>query len=260
MNKSVLIIEDHEDSCRALCQILKRRALHAECAHTFAEGLACVRGGHFDLAIVDLILPDSPDAMETLRRSTELNISRIIMTGFSDPAIIRECSRQKVEFCLKPIVPEEVLEKVLTELEWQDPSEPVEEAIIANHAEKLADDSWWKRKSSRIATILGAATLVLLVFTNLRGGFRYIWESAQSGALSDYTIRQNFTDVNNRITAMEEARKEDARTLRKISHDIELLKEQDAASIEQRSALRNEVKEVKDTTRAIYDHLLRRGG
>lgn len=67
----ILIIEDDVDTARFIEQGLSQAGHHTEIAHNGALGLQRARDGHFDVLIVDRLLPgiDGLDIVEQLRQS-----------------------------------------------------------------------------------------------------------------------------------------------------------------------------------------------
>ena len=67
--RSVLLVDDHLDTCLGMSRLLKRRGYKVAVAHSVTEALATADGATFDLLISDIGLPDGTgfDLMSTLR-------------------------------------------------------------------------------------------------------------------------------------------------------------------------------------------------
>ena len=67
--RSVLLVDDHLDTCLGMSRLLKRRGYKVAVAHSVTEALATAGGETFDLLISDIGLPDGTgfDLMSTLR-------------------------------------------------------------------------------------------------------------------------------------------------------------------------------------------------
>ena len=67
--RSVLLVDDHLDTCLGMSRLLKRRGYKVAVAHSVTEALATAEGDKFDLLISDIGLPDGTgfDLMSTLR-------------------------------------------------------------------------------------------------------------------------------------------------------------------------------------------------
>src|SRR4051812_12091591 len=66
-NQRVLVVEDHQDTLRLLCRLLVHNGFVAEGAPNCAAALDAVQQGPFDLAILDMHLPDG-DGWDLLGR------------------------------------------------------------------------------------------------------------------------------------------------------------------------------------------------
>jgi CheY-like chemotaxis protein len=118
-NKSVLVIEDHPDSCQVLKEMLKRRGLHAECADTIREAESCImfaesQGKPYSCIVSDLGLGDS-NALQTVewlkKVSNKLPVRAI--SGIQDPAVIEACRTARIPLILKGTSAEGIMESVL---------------------------------------------------------------------------------------------------------------------------------------------------
>ncbi len=69
LGRSVLLVDDHLDTCLGMSRLLKRRGYKVAVAHSVTEALATADGETFDLLISDIGLPDGTgfDLMSTLR-------------------------------------------------------------------------------------------------------------------------------------------------------------------------------------------------
>jgi HAMP domain-containing protein/signal transduction histidine kinase/ActR/RegA family two-component response regulator len=88
----ILLVEDHEDTNRALTSLLRRRGYHVQSALTFQSALELSAKEQFDVLISDLGLPDGSgiDLIQKLVSKPPLGIA---LTGFGMEADIRK-SRQ----------------------------------------------------------------------------------------------------------------------------------------------------------------------
>jgi two-component system response regulator CpxR len=74
----VLIIDDDIELCGLMSELLKREGFEVECEHEGNRGLERARSGHFDLLVLDVMLPGI-DGFEILKRVRELSRIPIIM-------------------------------------------------------------------------------------------------------------------------------------------------------------------------------------
>jgi CheY-like chemotaxis protein len=113
----ILVVEDHEDSARALKRLLSHEGHTVSTAHNVADATA-IAGAQtdLDLLISDISLPDG-DGCELLRR---LRGSRggapmpaIALTGHGEEHWVEECREAGYrEFMTKPVVYEQLLAAV----------------------------------------------------------------------------------------------------------------------------------------------------
>jgi DNA-binding NtrC family response regulator len=80
----VLVLEDDKALSEVLCDELKARGCHAVPAPTVAEGLEQLKTFEFDVALVDLILPDG-SGIDLLKYIAEeqLPMESIVLTGYA---------------------------------------------------------------------------------------------------------------------------------------------------------------------------------
>src|SRR5262249_3142006 len=102
--RSILVVEDHGDTLRAECEILRELAFEVVGVGTMAEALAAAEARPFDVVLSDLGLPDGSghDLMVQLRERHGL--TGIAVTGFGMEEDVRR-SREAgfVEHVVKPI-------------------------------------------------------------------------------------------------------------------------------------------------------------
>jgi ActR/RegA family two-component response regulator len=90
----VLVIDDDRAFGRFMVEALESRGHDVDWAGSFAGGVASLHAAHYDLVIIDLLLPDG-SGLQLLRDVTDLGLladsSAIILTGrdFEAPADIR---------------------------------------------------------------------------------------------------------------------------------------------------------------------------
>jgi signal transduction histidine kinase/response regulator RpfG family c-di-GMP phosphodiesterase len=78
----ILLVEDHEDTNRSLTKLLRRRGYEVEAAMSVRSALDLAAGGHFDVLVSDIGLPDGSgiDLMQAL--DTGRPSLGIALTGF----------------------------------------------------------------------------------------------------------------------------------------------------------------------------------
>lgn len=58
MLKSVLLVDDEQEICQLLSNMLRRSGTACTFAHSIQEGKAALNAGHFDAVFLDVHLPD----------------------------------------------------------------------------------------------------------------------------------------------------------------------------------------------------------
>jgi DNA-binding response OmpR family regulator len=82
--KSILVVDDEVDTCRNLADILSELGYHVDTAYDARSALELVRLVHYDVALLDLKLPDM-DGIALYRRIKELSAPTvaIIVTAYA---------------------------------------------------------------------------------------------------------------------------------------------------------------------------------
>jgi DNA-binding NtrC family response regulator len=103
---SVLIIDDDETIARTFSRILQKKGYVTDIALTGQEALHKSRLKLYDVALIDVCLPDANGAELSEQLHGSEKMLKIIITGF--PAM---CNKNNV--CLiKPVKPEKILELI----------------------------------------------------------------------------------------------------------------------------------------------------
>ena len=79
----ILLVEDHDQVNRLLCDVIRHAGHKANCVKTKAEALAALTASRYELVIADLRLPDG-SGYEVVQAATELGAKSIIMSGHPD--------------------------------------------------------------------------------------------------------------------------------------------------------------------------------
>jgi len=128
--RRVMVVDDEEDWCDALAQMLKNHGAEVQVAHTADQALAMISSGDWPHALIaDIGLPGT-DGFELVRRVRELEsgdgrIPAIAVTAYSGKANIRRALEAGFDqYRVKPISSEDVVAAVAGELTARDPREP----------------------------------------------------------------------------------------------------------------------------------------
>lgn len=107
----VLVVDDDEDLCFALGTLLRRHGYEVEVAGTGADALAAVRARSFDVALLDLGLPDRP-GLEVLAEVLRLDgaLPVVVLTGRDEAASAVGALRAGAfQYLTKPTASDEIV-------------------------------------------------------------------------------------------------------------------------------------------------------
>ena len=112
----VLVVDDDEDFCNNLWQLLRERGFRVSLAHTEEEGLARAASPQIDVAIIDLKLGTS-DCRRVYQQilETHPDAQTLIITGFrseADEIVAGLSDRGPSGICYKPIEIDELLSAI----------------------------------------------------------------------------------------------------------------------------------------------------
>ncbi len=105
LEASILVVDDDSSILRALRRVLERNGYTVDTAETAKEALDKLRNRHYDLALIDVILPDmkGTDLLAMARKELTHTI-RFIITGYPSGEIGAKAREEKADaFILKPI-------------------------------------------------------------------------------------------------------------------------------------------------------------
>ena len=112
----ILIVEDDADVIQGLDRGLRQVDLDESSAQR-AQGLELIMAQHFDLILLDLMLPKSTgfDVLKTLE--TRASVPVIVLSALSDlPARLKSFELGAVDFVAKPFFIEEIIARIRTRL------------------------------------------------------------------------------------------------------------------------------------------------
>jgi signal transduction histidine kinase len=99
----ILLVEDHEDTARAMSWLLKRGGHDVKVAHNVADAVAMGAAAHFDLLISDIGLPDGT-GLDVIRQMPRRDIPAIALTGFGmEHDVARSLEAGFTEHLTKPV-------------------------------------------------------------------------------------------------------------------------------------------------------------
>ena len=114
--KSILIIDDDKSILRILTRILQKQGYSTQTAETGREAEEQMNSQHYDLALIDVKLPDT-DGVDLLQKiqATRPDMIKIILTGFASMDNgIKALNAGADAYLVKPVEPTELI-KILKE-------------------------------------------------------------------------------------------------------------------------------------------------
>lgn len=111
-SRQILIVDDDADFVESLEEILESRDFHTIVAHNKKQALEKISENNISVAILDLVLPDSPGIalISSLKQQNE-NCVCIILTGHADvDSAVEALKSGAFQYIQKPVHPEELLE------------------------------------------------------------------------------------------------------------------------------------------------------
>ena len=114
--KNILLVDDDESILRILTRILQKQGYNVHTAETGREAEDMMNSQSFDLALIDVKLPDT-DGVDLLQKTqaTRPNMIKIILTGFASMDNgIKALNAGADAYLVKPVEPTELL-KIIKE-------------------------------------------------------------------------------------------------------------------------------------------------
>jgi DNA-binding response OmpR family regulator len=128
MSKRILVVDDEPNVRLSYRAVLEAERYVVEEASSAATGLEKLVAGHFDLAILDLRMPEM-DGLELLAKMRERGLSTptVMITAYGDlPHAVRAMKLGAIDFLQKPLTPvqlRQIVDDVVTRHEAE-PTEP----------------------------------------------------------------------------------------------------------------------------------------
>jgi two-component system, OmpR family, response regulator len=110
----VLLVDDEEELVSVLAERLEFRGITVRAACSGAEAVECARHQEFDMALVDVKMPEM-SGMDTMLRIKEIQplIKVILMTGHGESSEVEEhLARGAYDYVAKPIQIDDLIGKI----------------------------------------------------------------------------------------------------------------------------------------------------
>ena len=109
--KTILVVDDDKSILRTFTRILQKNGYEIDSAETGKEAIEKAYTKHFDLALVDIRLPDmdGTDLLTKIKKPLQHTI-KIMITGFpSLESGVKALDEGADAYLVKPVKPEELL-------------------------------------------------------------------------------------------------------------------------------------------------------
>ncbi|MEM3403393.1 MAG: response regulator [Nitrososphaeria archaeon] len=134
---SILVIDDDKDILKSLKDILRTKGYEVDTAETAQKGIEKARSKFFNLALLDIKLPDM-EGTELLAQihKEKPGMMKIMITGYpSVDNAVRALNYGADAYIMKPVNPENLLKVVEEKLKEQREAETMTEEKIAEWIE-----------------------------------------------------------------------------------------------------------------------------
>lgn len=139
----ILIIDDDKMLCGMVCKKLRSLEHDVESSQTLAEGFEIVRGGYFDLVLLDVRLPDG-SGIEALSeiKSIDSKPEVIIITGEGDPDGAKLALETGAwDYTLKPLSIRELTLQITRALDYRKEKMAGKPAVILKREAIIGSDT-----------------------------------------------------------------------------------------------------------------------
>jgi DNA-binding response OmpR family regulator len=146
----ILVVDDEEGIRKSLKAVLEEEGCLVDTAESGQEAIAKSKTGSYNLALVDIRLPDMDgvELLTTMGQGTQ-NMVRIIVTGYpSLDNAIQAVNRGVDGYIVKPFTMEQLLNKIKEHLQKQRESEKFTEEKVEKYVESRAREMDTKLKGT----------------------------------------------------------------------------------------------------------------
>ena len=120
-NENILIVDDDESTCKTLALIFNKKGYNVETVGTGHEALEIARNKNFNLALLDIKLPDI-EGIELLvpLKKMHPDMETMMMTAYSSlETVVRALNEGTSAYIMKPLEIDDILNKISTMFERQ---------------------------------------------------------------------------------------------------------------------------------------------
>ena len=137
MNKSILIVDDDKAILKSLKKILQSKGYNIDKAETGREALERSEAGFFNLALLDIKLPDmeGTELLTEMHRETPRMMKIMITSHPSLENAVEALNLGADAYIMKPVDPDELLEVVEEKLREQEEAERMSQEKVTEWIE-----------------------------------------------------------------------------------------------------------------------------
>jgi DNA-binding response OmpR family regulator len=112
-SESILIIDDDRNLRQSMALVLRRAGYRVDMAGTVGEAMADLKYGHYDLAILDMMMPDDGTILLPRLHRLYPHLPILILSSQLTPEVpFVSLHSGKYARLIKPVTPEALLENV----------------------------------------------------------------------------------------------------------------------------------------------------
>lgn len=140
--KRILVVDDDVEILETLRDILESKGYEVDTAETGSKAIEKTHGSFYNLALLDIRLPDM-EGIELLTRMKETTpkMVKIMVTGYPSLQNAVEAVNKGADgYVVKPIKPEQLLAKVEEELKKQDEAKKYSQEKVTEYIETRAKE------------------------------------------------------------------------------------------------------------------------
>lgn len=152
----ILIVDDETEIVESLSQILTEEGYSCDAAYTGLEAIDKAKATFFDVALVDIRLPDM-EGTDLISQINENNpkLIKIMVTGYPEVEnTIVSLNKGVHGFVVKPLNPDKLLDMIEKKLKNRDQSEEITEDKLVDwvksRVKKLSDTDHEVESSSKL--------------------------------------------------------------------------------------------------------------
>jgi two-component system, cell cycle sensor histidine kinase and response regulator CckA len=122
-DETILVVDDNAIQCKLLSHLLGNLGYHVETVRRGEDAVAFLLANRADLLLLDVVLENGIDGIETYRRVLEMNPGQkaLVMTGFAETEQITELIALGIKtWARKPLTLERLASTIRQELDRRD--------------------------------------------------------------------------------------------------------------------------------------------